>query len=103
MVSDIEFKHTIVFSHLSVHLNITQIENMKKRLHPWMKEPHIHLILDFQDVRLIDCRMIGFLIKLNRRLQANHSALTLRNLTEEVRFIFDILKLTSVIHIEEKR
>lgn len=76
---------------------------MKKRLLPWMKEPHIHLILDFQDVRLIDCRMIGFLIKLNQTLKANYSALTLRNLTEEVKFIFDILKLPSVIHIEEKR
>lgn len=75
MFSEIQFKHTVILLHLSDYLNIIQIKNMKKRLFPWYRQSYIHIILD--------------------------SLLTLSKLRGDVKFIFDVLKIPSVIHIGE--
>ena len=103
MFYNIPFKYTDVLLHLSARLNIIQVEDMKKRLSPFVEQSHIHIILDFQDVRMVDCSMIGFLVMFNRKLKVNHSVLTLRNLKGHAKLIFDTLKLSAVIHIEEKK
>ena len=85
---------------LPERLNITQVEYMEKRLAPYVTQSHINVILDLRDVKFMDCRMVGHLISVNRALQDKQSMLTLRNLTEHVKLLSDVLKLNRILNIE---
>ncbi|MDE7073896.1 MAG: STAS domain-containing protein [Odoribacter sp.] len=93
-------RECIIVHHLPERLNISQVEYLEKCLAPFIAQSDIHLILDLHNVRLMDCRMVGYLVSVNKALQAKRSVLTLRHLTENVKLLINVLKISNLIHIE---
>lgn len=93
-------KHTVILSCSLNRLNMSQVNNIQKKLLPLITQGHLQVILDLKNVHHVDCCAVSCFIILSRIANLNHSIFILRNLRGNVKLLANVLKLSQVINID---
>jgi anti-sigma B factor antagonist len=82
---------------LTGRLDAHQVPRLRSQLEPGKE----NLTLDFSGINFIDSTGLAMLISLYKETRASKRELRITNLQDQVRLIFEITRLYSVLPIEE--
>lgn len=94
---------TIVLLCVKERLNLAQVPNLQNYFLPLMNQSNHNIIFDLQFVRYMDCHALGYIVSLNQIARKNNNKLILCNLTENVRLLAEIMKLSQIIEIDNTK
>jgi anti-sigma B factor antagonist len=90
----------IRFLQLSVRLDSASTEVMAKCLSSLLEgRGPSRFVLDFGPVEFVTSETLGLLVRWHKRLAATGGYLTLVNVREEVYEVFEVTKLTQLLHV----
>lgn len=83
--------------------NLAICEQIREELEPIVSKPGIKFILDLKSITFMDSSGIGCVIALMKIAKQHGSCLKLCNMADNVREIFELLKLHTILDIREDR
>lgn len=102
MEIEISYKKEFVIARFknTSKLTLISVEAIISQLQPIMLVPNSKLILDLQEIHFVDSSIIGCFIALAKSGNAHHSSVTIGNVNEQVSTIFNLLRLSNFLRIE---
>ena len=99
-VKRIDWKNDTAIVHAQGEIDLHISSQFQLDLKKLIEQKPIKIILDLNDVPYMDSSGVAALVKLLSKTRSENIKLTLVNLSEKVKSIFEITKLTSVFDIQ---